>query len=279
MILVPHCSGQTCNKICYFVQALATALECRRGLVYFFGKDLHLFSDLHPEAVPEINVICLDRQRSKVVDGICGLLQNKIPGMRKRYYETNVARIVGYVRRPKWIPIILWNWYFRNDVGIVRYREQICAYLRARDPFVVRAKGIVSAARKKSSLVIGLHVRRGDYKTAFEGRYYFSDEDYLHFMKSAERSFGRRLAFVAVSNEPLDVAFFAKRGLCVTDASGTTPEDIVTLSECDLVMGPPSTFSWWAAYYGGKPRLLLDDRKMDVDKGAFRPVCRLESAF
>lgn len=279
MILVPHCSGQMCNKICYFVQALALALDCKRDLVYFFGRDLHAFSDLHPEAVPAIRVFCGDRQRSKIVDGICGLFQSKLPGMREHYYNTNVERINRFIRRPKYVPIMLWNWYFRNDAGIVRHRDAICAYLQAKDANVRRARTIVAAARQGSDLVVGLHVRRGDYRGWKGGRYCYSDVEYLHFMRRFENVSGQRVSFVMVSNEPVNLNYFRSEGLNVVDASGTATEDVVTLSECDYIMGPPSTFSWWAAYYGNKPRMVLSAKGQAVDLREFAVPTRLESSF
>lgn len=279
MILVPHCSGQMCNKICYFVQALALALDCKRDIVYPFGKDLHEFSDLHPEAVPDVRVSCGNLQRSKIVDGICGLFQGKLPGMREHYYNTNVERIEGFVRRPRGVPIVLWNWYFRNDAGIVRHRDAICAYLRAKESHVQRAGKILRDARGRASVVVGVHVRRGDYKTAFRGLYYYSDPEYLEFMKNFELAIGKRVVFVMVSNEPLDIEYFHTGEVEVVDASGSAAEDIVTLSECDYIMGPPSTFSWWAAYYGDKPRMALSKKGQQVDFREFAIPSRLESSF
>ena len=70
--------------------------------------------------------------------------------------------------------------------------------------------------------------------------------------------------------EPVDVSFFATNGIDLAVASGTPQEDVVTLSLCDYIMGPGSTFSWWAAYYGDKPRLSFrsSDDVVSLDKFA-----------
>lgn len=279
MILVPHCSGQTGNKIDYFIQALALALDTGRSLWYFSGKDLCLFSDLHPEAIPEIKVHCFNRQRNKYVDGVCGLFQNNLPGMRKRYYETNVERIARFVRRPRWLPIVLWNWYFRHDAGIMRHRDKICAYLRAKDAYVLRAKALLAPLRADGSLVVGVHLRRGDYKEAYGGRYYYSDGDYLGFMRQIAAYLERPVRFVAVTNEKLDLDFFKANGMELENVSGSPEEDLVTLSECDCIVGPPSTFSWWASYYGDKPICFARERDLNLTAKGFPKVTRLESRF
>ena len=40
--------------------------------------------------------------------------------------------------------------------------------------------------------------------------------------------------------------------------NGSTMEDLYTLAQCDIIVGPPSTFSEWASFYGSKDRLVFD---------------------
>lgn len=112
-------------------------------------------------------------------------------------------------------------------------------------------------------------------KEAFGGKYYFSDDEYLRFMRDAERSFGKPMRFVVVSNEPVNCAYFASHGVSVADASASAPEDVVTLSECDYIMGPRSTFSKFAAYYGDKPICRVLDRAQPIEMSGFEKVANL----
>lgn len=275
LILVPNCSGQMCNKIVYFVTALATAIECGRNLAYFFGEDVRRFSELHPEAIGNLRIYCPNWRRSKIVDWVCGWMEGHFHPDREAYKASSPNVLARFRARPRIFPIILWDWNFRNYAGMKRHRQLICSYLRAKDEFVVRAKGIVAKAREGVDTVVGVHVRRGDFKGAFGGRFYFSDDEYLRFMQDAERSLGRRIRFVIVSNEPVNCAFFASRALSVVNASASAPEDVVTLSECDYIMGPPSTFSGFAAYYGNKPICRIVDREQRIDVGDFKTLERL----
>ena len=272
MILVPNCSGQLCNKLIFFVHALATAIDCGRDLVYFFGKDACSFSDLDPIALPDIRVHVFNWRRSKVVDGVCGFLENHVHPDRQGYSKSLPSLIIRFRNRSRVLPIVLWDWAFRNQGGVRRNRKQIFSYLRPKDAFVARAKDIVAAAREGVDMVVGVHIRRGDYKTAFGGQYYFTDDEYLRFMQDVERSFGKPVRFVIVSNEPVDCAFFAAHGVSVVDASASAPEDVVTLSECDYVMGPRSTFSKFAAYCGDKPLCRILDRNQRVEMSGFENV-------
>jgi hypothetical protein len=50
--------------------------------------------------------------------------------------------------------------------------------------------------------------------------------------------------------------------------SGPPVNDLWTLSKCDFVFGPPSTFSQWASFYGKVPLLHLrgNDDRIEVEK-------------
>ena len=66
--------------------------------------------------------------------------------------------------------------------------------------------------------------------------------------------------------------FFASHGVSVADASASAPEDVVTLSECDYIMGPRSTFSRFAAFYGNKPICRILDGTQRIEIGGFKQL-------
>ena len=268
MIYSIQCSGQMCNRIVWFVQALATAIDCKTNIVNFFGGDLRKFSSLHPEAIPEIKIRNLNLRYCLLVDVLHGWML-RFRRFRKDYYASNMGRCRDWRENGIKKPLVLWNWYFRNDAAIVRHREKICSYLRVNDEFFARPNDIISKARENNATVVGVHIRRGDYKTACS-HLYFDDATYLRFMKEFLDSWGnKKVVFVLVSNEPINLDYFTKNGIEAVDATGLPQEDIVTLSLCDYIMGPGSTFSWWAAYYGNKPRLSIQSRDESVSVDRF----------
>ena len=267
MIYSIQCSGQMCNRIFWFVHALATAIELKTDIVHPFGREIRSFSDLHPEAVPEIGVRVFNLGRFIPVDVLHGWLQ-RVPGMGKAYFDGNAARCERWRAHGR-RNILLWNWHFRNSEAIARHREKIVAFLRAKDVHCVRPNEIVGGLREDGVTVVGVHMRRGDYKEAAP-QFYYDDATYLRMMREFKDSCGARVKFVAVSNEHVNAEFFRTRGIDLTDASGAPQEDVVTLSLCDYIMGPPSTFSWWAAYYGDKPCFNIQsrDERIEVERFA-----------
>ena len=145
MIYSIQCSGQMCNRILWFVHTLATAIDLKTNIVHPFGKEIRSFSDLHPEAIPEIKIRCFGLGRFIPVDVLHGWLL-KLPGMRQEYYDSNVERCRRW-REHGAKNLLLWNWYFRNGEAIVRHREKIVAYLRAKETHYVRPNEILGRLR------------------------------------------------------------------------------------------------------------------------------------
>ena len=270
MILSLQCSGQMCNRIVWFVRALATAIDLKTDIVHPFGREIRSFSDLHPEEIPEIGIRCFGWGRSVAVDVLHGWLA-RLPGLREKEYAAGNPDRVRRWRENGRKNLLLWNWHFDNREAVVRHRRKIVGYLRAKDSHCRRPDDLVGDMRKDGAAVVGVHIRRGDYREAAP-RWCYGDGDYLRMMKEFGKSHAGGCRFAIVSNEPVDIAFFRRGGVDAVDASGTPQEDVVTLSLCDFIMGPPSTFSWWAAYYGGRPRMPITGRDATVSEDRFSYV-------
>jgi hypothetical protein len=61
----------------------------------------------------------------------------------------------------------------------------------------------------------------------------------------------RLVRFLLVSDEAIDGAHF--QGLEIMVGLGDVVGDLYSLAACDYLIGPPSTFSIWAAWYGDIP--------------------------
>lgn len=104
---------------------------------------------------------------------------------------------------------------------------------------------------KKNNVVVGLHVRRGDYNSWLGGKYYYSDFDYKNFVQQVRHyyaSLGKSCWVIACTNDEGSPA-------CGQDQTshGRWHADQVILQNCDLLIGPPSTFTMWASYIACVP--------------------------
>jgi len=64
-----------------------------------------------------------------------------------------------------------------------------------------------------------------------------------------------RVRFLLFSNEPIAEADFA--GFDTGRSSDHPVEDLYALAGCDYIIGPISTYSMWASFYGRVPLLHL----------------------
>jgi hypothetical protein len=121
-----------------------------------------------------------------------------------------------------------------------------------------RAAAFISSLRQEHDVVAGLLIRQSDYRWWREGRFYFSTEHYVAWIRQLLGLYGAdRVAVVIASEEWQDPTLFA--GLPCHFATGSVNaggpwfESWVELSLCDFVMSAPSTFSATAAFLGGVP--------------------------
>lgn len=112
----------------------------------------------------------------------------------------------------------------------------------------------------RQSLLVGLHVRRGDFAQPYSWSYNsainmsWPIEWYAHVMKSLTDSFGcGNIDFLICSNgSEIDLAPILAFDN-VTFASqlpNSDISDLLLLADCDLICGSLSTFSMWAVFLG-----------------------------
>jgi hypothetical protein len=127
-------------------------------------------------------------------------------------------------------------------------------------------------ARGEAEILIGIHVRWGDYQGFANGAYFFPLDYYVQVMRRCAELFpGKSVAFLLVGNEPekLRSSHDVLGNLKITMGPGTAIGDMYSLAECDYIVSPNSTFSLWAAFYGKKPCARLHSRESLPELGDF----------
>lgn len=108
----------------------------------------------------------------------------------------------------------------------------------------------ISTIERQTTAVIGVHVRRGDYKTWNGGKYFFPDEVYQKYMLALAAQIQdheqRNCFFMIFSNEV--TSFTESKTIRVSQNPWYL--DHLLMSKCDYLIGPPSTFTLWASYMG-----------------------------
>ena len=133
---------------------------------------------------------------------------------------------------------------------------------------------MMSEIREKADFVVGVHIRHGDYKTFYNGKYYYSLEEFHQFMLKIQQLYSdKRVAFFISSNEAFSTEQFTD---CTCYRFGKEPSgdilDLHTLSLCDRILGPWSTYSRWASFIGEVPLCFIEERNQDFTDESFSVV-------
>lgn len=247
MIVIAKHTNQLCNRLFTYLPVISYALEAGEPFCFLFQYRGYegLFPNLREGGVKSYWTM-------RSIDG--GLLP-------KMFYAIVRAldRVVHLVLKPgEAIPL-------REPMGVLfnpRWREvrYDAAYVGKHRDVITRlfapSAEVLEAVRRKVSgggVTVGVHVRRGDYASFKGGKYYYGWDVYNRLMVEAESVLGRggKVRFLVCSDEAVDESLFA--GHEVFFMKGGAMEDLYGLAHCQYIIGPPSTFSQWASFWGRVP--------------------------
>ena len=165
--------------------------------------------------------------------------------------------------------VFVYGWNFRAPELVLRHAQIIRDYFRPLEIHTQVSREAVARLRRDADIVVGVHIRHGDYQQWRDGQCYFPVERYAAWMRELAEQFpGRKVAFLVCSNEPRNQSEFQE--LTIGFGPGYSIADLYALAECDYVLGPLGTFSQWASFYGNKPLFHLRGADARVELSRFQ---------
>jgi hypothetical protein len=161
--------------------------------------------------------------------------------------------------------VIADGWIFRDHKGFEKHANIIRKYFTPDDKVVNRIDELMLECRSQAEIIIGVHLRRGDYRLWEGGKYYFNDDIYIdkiQQLKNHFNSIGKKVIFLICSNEPIQDLSFSKYNIKL--GTNNLIEDLYSLARCNYLIGPPSTFSMWASFYGKVPLLHIETSSQSI---------------
>jgi hypothetical protein len=273
VLVIARKAGQLANRLVQASHLLAAAAEQRRTLVhlafeeyapYFVGTrgDLLCRWPARRSLLPPARWL---RRLAYVLGGIGLRIFARVPLLG--------PLVRGFVwrdlERPCWLEdpplaglvagsrlLFLEGWMLRSR-QVASHLDAIRRHFAPVPVHAERVEALVTPLRTGCDLLVGIHVRRGDYATHLGGKWFWPVEAYADLMRRVLALHpGRRIRFLVCSNEALDASRFP--GLPVAFGTGHLVEDLYALARCDRLLGPPSSFSVWASFYGSVPLRLLE---------------------
>lgn len=271
MIIISKHTNQLCNRLFTYLPVISYALEADEKVMFLF--QFKEYNNFFPN-------LSKAGYSSKWTDGnIRGSLLSKVFNEIVRFLNLFVHLVLmpgeriplkkplGVLFNPKWREI-------RYDHAHIEKHSDRLRWLFAPQDEVTRIVEQLIGRSADKYITVGVHIRRGDYKYYKDGRYYYSQEDYRSFMLQMKTLLGHGdtpIRFFVASNEKIETKDF--NGLNVFTQNGTDMMvDLYGLAACDYIIGPPSTYSQWASFYGQKPLLMIYDKRTPLKLEDFKTI-------
>jgi hypothetical protein len=74
----------------------------------------------------------------------------------------------------------------------------------------------------------------------------------------------KKVGFVICSNEPINYDLFHE--MTIFRSNNHVLEDLYTLAACDYLIGVPSTYLYWASFYGEKPVYVMKNNNKTISR-------------
>ena len=245
-----YCEYPTPTRRSWFdvIPGLAPAIRKTRIFTHI-AKSASLLNERWPIFGPETVTLREGRKPGELVTAL------ESPEVQQRIGDAKIVLVNG--------------WTFRAPGCVERHQDKVRAYFKPLAKHLNASREVVQHLRQQSDLVAGVHIRRGDYAGWRQGRYFFPVSRYSEWMTEFAGQFpGRRVSFLVCSNEPRSPSEFP--GLSVGFSTGVPVEDMYALAECDYIVGPVSSFTQWASFYGNKPLFHLTGLDAHVQPESFR---------
>lgn len=184
--------------------------------------------------------------------------------------EIHENEIKNFCARGNGIIMLGCYWYQYFDVRLLKKEgELLRSKLRIKnaDASIERTHLM---AEGRNAVRVGIHMRRAsDYRSWINGDFFFEVEYYVSVIKILHEELkDRKHYFFVCSDVKMEESLFDDLPVCYVSAS--PEDDFKALSECDYVVGPPSTFGTWAAFLGKGRRVILTKDRIQ-NSSAWQP--------
>ncbi len=254
--------SQMCNNLLQFAHVFAWAREHNRSVMSMrFSYKYPFFKISHTKFV-SFPLYLIAKYAAAL---------RLIPTASFKHSEFDADKLEKQMLQHK--NIVVSGWYVRFYDLFLKYREEICDLFTIDPQYTEPIKHQMQECK---GVRLGIHIRRGDYANWKGGMYYYDDRKYSDFITQ----------FAALKpKETIDVYISTNDSIFNVDSlksllpeprikihllGGSSVQDLFMLSECDYIIGPPSTFSLVAAMYRDIPLCRMDTVEGNLKLSDFR---------
>jgi len=162
--------------------------------------------------------------------------------------------------------------YMRADVDWQKHLPYLGEIFRLKPRYEREATRLLQDLPKEFCLV-GVHLRRRDYRTFVDGKLFFDDAECRREIQSLLSTYkgAKPLLFILVCEEPVDIKNFHSLPVRCFGPSCIGLDQAI-LERCDYIIGSPSTFNGWVGFLREIPRAEFKKNSPPIAWNDFGPT-------
>lgn len=283
MVIIVSKEGQLANRIFHASSFIVNAKENHYRVCHLFFDDYYQFFSESLKSKKDL-ISFLGKRKTWLISGIQNVVTFLIRVLLKlkitrlpfieiidyRGYEQDKPAFdlnnQDFIRKAKSKLVFVYGWLFRDRVNEKKYRQLLIDIWQPNKNYVTNINNYWKRYKTNCDVLIGVHMRGGDYKKFEGGKWYYEPHQYYDKMKELARLdvfTGKKIGYVICTNER-NVSFMNTDDFVVFHEERHFIEDLFLLSKCDYIIGPPSTFSGLASFYGQTPLYTITDINKQV---------------
>lgn len=273
MMIIARKSGRLGNRLFTFAHLLANAKEYNYTVLdpvfdeyadYFVGTSQQYLTGYPVGSLPGVRwprkilnyllyAVC-NPIRSDRIAWLHSCFHEAIDLHHPATYPWQDTEYLSFVHHKA---VITNGWVFWDHENVLKHAGILRKFFMLIPQHSSTVEALLAKCRQMSSIVVGVHIRRGDYQIAAGGVHFHPISEYAELMRKVETLFAESICFLVCSDEKLVLSDFP--GLSVVLGPGDAVLDMYSLADCDYIVGVPSTFSGWASFYGQTPLYFIYD--------------------
>lgn len=289
MVIINYKAGQLGNRLFYFAHFISNSIEYEYKLINpYFNEYCKFFESTANDSFGD-HRISVRFTQSKILDRLIrlniklfSLIVYVIRRGKKTYYFHNIYEYdkkgvdfnlieIDYLNNAKNKIVFVEGWRYRDPEHFKKHSQLLKTFFTPKKEYLNKIDNVIEECRKKGDLIIGIHIRRGDYRYYNQGKWCYQDNTYFEKMNQFNdimKNKGKKCVFLICSNEIVYAGNF--KGLNVVIDNRHLIVDLYSLAKCDYIIGPPSTFTMWASFYGNVPLLMLNSADQQILLSQFK---------
>jgi hypothetical protein len=267
MIIILNKNGQLCNNIWSYIPSIISAIHSKQSIrVFGFDDYYQYFVNLNSNA--NVKFVKIITERNMCMFPYYIEFTNKLSSFLLK--GKNKRSVFKMHLIDPWKYTLSFHEVIRNEdrniiQNIFRFKSEILIDVRR---FLKRCN---------YEIIIGVHIRRKDYRSYNNGTYYYENSVYIKLMYQLQSILGKSIMFCICSDENVDSKCFPQNTFL--SPFNSPVHDLCILSKCNYIIGPHSTYSMYASFIGEVPLRFINSNEDSIKSLAEFKICRFLDQF